>query len=70
MIFLISQYSSFRMKPLPGIMPSTMGPVVTLPAIVPLTIKQNSNCTTDLVSWTIRLFVTIGASHGSICIMM
>ena len=41
MIFLISQYSSFRMKPLPGIMPSTMGPVVTLPAIVPLTIKQD-----------------------------
>ena len=44
-IFLKSLTSKhvFYVKPLPGIMPSTMGLVVTLPAIVPLTIKQDDD---------------------------
>ena len=33
----------FYVKSLPGIMPSRMGLVVTLPAIVPLTIKQDDH---------------------------
>ena len=39
---LISQYV-FYAKPLPGIMPSTMGLFGTLPAIVTLTIKQDDD---------------------------
>ena len=52
-------------------MPSRMGLVVTFPAIVPLTINKTvTNCITDLVSWTPRLFVTIEAAYDSVCMMM
>ena len=44
-----------------------MGLVVTFPAIVPLTIKQDDNRFSFLDP---RLFVTIEAAYDSICIMM
>ena len=45
-IFFLKSLTSqhvFYVKPLSGIMLSTMGLVVTLPAIVPLTIKQDDD---------------------------
>ena len=53
-IFLLKSFISqyfFNIKLVPGIMPSMMGFVVSLPAIVPRTIKKTmTNCITDVVS--------------------
>ena len=40
---LMSQYVFNYVKPLPSIMPSRMGLVVTFPAIGPLTLKQDDD---------------------------